>query len=355
MSRPLPPWIRTLCAIPLVALAAFVRVMLIHGLGEHSPFLPFFPAVMVAALVGGGAGGMLATVMSAALVAYFWLTPVRSLVALDANDLSSLLVFTISCAMVTAITTALRRAQARAKDAGAAQARLAAELADANRELEAFNYTVAHDLRRPLTNINGYLQVILELGRERLDEQMKGYVREAYDSTLGMNQLIETLLELSRLSGVALNRETVDLSDMARLVAAELELTDPDRRVTFRIADGMTANADARLLRIVLGNLFDNAWKYTATVADAVIECGVTEMEGRTVWFVRDNGPGFPPEEAEKIFRPFHRLTGALACKGYGIGLATVERIVRRHGGTAWARGEPGVGATVFFTLSPGR
>jgi PAS domain S-box-containing protein len=231
----------------------------------------------------------------------------------------------------------------------------AAELEAANRELEAFNYTVAHDLRKPLTVVNGYCQAIRELCGNQLNEACKGYLREAYDGTWRMNRLIDALLNFSRLAHVKTRRETVDLSAMVHEVAAELQLSEPERRVTFLIADGISADGDADLLRVVLDNLLGNAWKYTGTRDEGIIEFGTTEVDRKPAHFVRDNGQGFAMEDAEKLFLPFQRLPGAEACRGFGIGLATVERIIRRHGGKVWAEGAPGKGATFYFTLSGDR
>ena len=225
------------------------------------------------------------------------------------------------------------------------------ELEAANRELEAFNYTVAHDLRKPLTVINGYCQAIRELCGDRLDEQCTGYLQEAYDGTLRMNGLIDALLGFSRLGHTELRRETVDLSAMAQTAAEELRQTEPARRVTFRLAGGVRADGDANLLRVVLNNLLGNAWKYTGRQAEGIIEFGTMEIDGKPAFFVRDNGAGFDMADADKLFAPFQRFPGAEECGGFGIGLATVERIIRRHGGRVWAEGEPGKGATFWFTL----
>jgi PAS domain S-box-containing protein len=225
------------------------------------------------------------------------------------------------------------------------------DLEAANKELEAFNYTVSHDLRKPLTIINGYCQAILELFAVNLNPQCKEYLREIYDWTLRMNQLIDALLNFSRLSHSELHEETVNLSEIARVVAGGLRHMEPARRVTFRIAEGITVKGDANLLQVVLENLLGNAWKYTGNQVEAVIEFGQIEVEGKPAWFVRDNGSGFDMENAEKLFIPFQRLPGTDEFKGHGIGLATVERIIRRHGGRVWAEGEVGKGATIYFTL----
>lgn len=227
----------------------------------------------------------------------------------------------------------------------------AADLEAANKELEAFSYSVSHDLRKPLTNINGYCQLVLELYGGSLDERCRGFLQEIYDGTLHMNHLIDTLLRFSLLTRAELHRETVDLSGIAREVAAELSMEEPGRRVKFDIAEGITVNGDTRLLRVVMENLLGNAWKYSGKQEEALIEFGVTEVAGKPVCFVRDNGIGFDMGEADRLFDAFGRLSGATDFAGHGIGLATVQRIIHRHGGHIWAEGEVGKGATFYFSL----
>jgi signal transduction histidine kinase len=225
------------------------------------------------------------------------------------------------------------------------------ELEDANRELEAFNYTVAHDLRNPLTAINATCQAIQALCGDMLDEQCKRYLQQAYEGTLRMNRLIEALLQFAHLARIEPKREKVELSSLALEVARELKLSGPQRRVAFRVADGVVVDGDANLLRVVLDNLLGNAWKYTGGREEAVIEFGMIEIEGESACFIRDNGAGFDMKDAEKLFLPFQRLPGAEEFRGFGIGLTTVARIIHRHGGRIWAEGEPDRGATFFFTL----
>jgi signal transduction histidine kinase len=167
-----------------------------------------------------------------------------------------------------------------------------------------------------------------------------------------MNQMIDALLNFSLMAHAQLSRGRVDLSSMAKAVAAELQGTKAARRVTFQIAEGISTDGDPSLLRVVLDNLLANSWKYTVKQEKAVIEFGVKEIDGVPAYFVRDNGAGFDKTDAEKLFLPFQRLPGAEECKGFGIGLATVERIIRRHGGKIWAEGEPGKGACFYFTLA---
>jgi signal transduction histidine kinase len=245
-----------------------------------------------------------------------------------------------------------KRAEAEIKSLNASLAARASELEDANQELEAFNYTAAHDLRQPVNTIGSYCQLIKKLCGVGLDEKCKGYLQEAYDSSLRMSRLIGVLLNFSRLTHVELRRVDVDLSAMAHEVAGGLKLTGPERQVDFRIADRIVAHADPSLLRMVLDNLLGNAWKYTGKREEVVIEFGAQEIDGVTTYFVRDNGPGFDKACSDKLFIPFQRLPDAEECRGFGVGLATVERIIGRHGGRIWAEGEPEKGATFYFTLA---
>jgi signal transduction histidine kinase len=224
-------------------------------------------------------------------------------------------------------------------------------LAEANTELEAFNASVCHDLCTPLTAINGYCQVLTALCHDQLDEQSQEYLQGIYDGTLRMKQLIVSLLDFARTSRVKVGWEALDLSQVARAVAGELKLAAPERRVSFRIAQGITGKGDPGLWRCVLDNLIGNAWKHGAGPRETVIEFGRTELAGEAVCFVRDNGPGFDMALADQLFQPFQRAPGTEVA-GSGIGLATVERIVRRHGGRVWAESRPGAGATFYFTMA---
>ena len=225
------------------------------------------------------------------------------------------------------------------------------KLAVANRELEAFNYTIAHDLRKPLAVINGYFQLLDKVCGDKLDSQCKGYIQKAHDGVWRMNLLIDTLLNFSRLARSEPLREMVDLSAMTQEVVTELKVAEPERRVSFSIAERVMVNGDPNLLRVVLNNLLGNAWKFTAIREEALIEFGVTQVDGKPACFVRDNGAGFDMADAENLFVPFQRLYGAENFKGFGIGLATVARIIQRHDGRIWAEGEPDKGATFWFTL----
>ena len=223
----------------------------------------------------------------------------------------------------------------------------------ANGELESFSYSVAHDLRAPLRAINGYCTAIIEDVGEQLTSEPRRYLERAAAAAERMGHLIDALLSLSRVSRAALERVPVDLSALARTVVAQLGSAAPDRRVEVVIQDQLAASGDPTLLRALLDNLLGNAWKFTAKRDTAHIEFGRAEHQGAPALFVRDDGAGFNMEHAGRLFAPFQRLHSAEEFAGTGIGLATVQRIVRRHGGTIWAEGAVGRGATFFFTLEP--
>ncbi|BCR04347.1 PAS domain-containing sensor histidine kinase [Desulfuromonas versatilis] len=225
------------------------------------------------------------------------------------------------------------------------------QLASANGDLEAFNYSVSHDLRGPLTIISIQCQVILEVFAQKFDPEMRKFVEQIYTQTQRMNDLISTLLDFSRLSKVELKREQVDLSSLARTITGSLALAQPERQATFDISDGLDASGDLKLLKILLENLLGNAWKYTSRAEHARIEMGQVEMQGEAVFFVRDNGVGFDAANRNELFTPFKRLHPEEDFEGFGVGLATVERIASRHGGRVWAESAPGAGATFYFSL----
>jgi signal transduction histidine kinase len=226
-----------------------------------------------------------------------------------------------------------------------------AQLVAANRELEAFSYSVSHDLRAPLRGIDGWTLAFLEDYGQSLDDQGRTYLNQVRTETQHMGQLIDDMLSLSRVSRVEMQRETVDLSALARAIIGRLRETGPERLVEVVIQEGLTAAGDPRLLEIALSNLLDNAWKFTGKRPAAVIEFGRITQEGSPVFLVRDNGAGFDPAYADKLFGVFQRLHKTAEFPGTGIGLATVQRILHRHGGRVWAEAAVGRGATFYFTL----
>jgi len=225
------------------------------------------------------------------------------------------------------------------------------ELEEANRELEAFSYSVSHDLRAPLRSIDGFSQMLLEDYADKLDDKGKDYLRRIRAASQRMSQLINDLLTLSRISRADMHFEELNLTAMVEEITAELRQSQPERDVEFIIEPNVKAYGDSHLLRIVLENLLSNAWKFTSKHKSAIIEFGVKEHDGKTVYFVRDDGAGFDMAYVDKLFVPFQRLHEQDEFEGTGIGLATVQRIVHRHGGTVWAEGEVEKGATFYFTL----
>jgi PAS domain S-box-containing protein len=225
------------------------------------------------------------------------------------------------------------------------------EAAASNRELEAFSYSVAHDLRSPLRSIDGFSQAILEDNGHQLDERGRKNLARVRAAAQRMAHVIDGLLSLSRVSRAEVRRERVNLTRVARAIGERLRMADEHRDVEIVVQEGVMADGDGNLLAAVMENLLANAWKFTSQRPKAHIEVGTTSKDGKLTYFVRDDGAGFDMAYAGKLFGVFQRLHGAAEFPGTGIGLATVQRIVRRHGGQIWAEGEVGRGATFFFTL----
>jgi signal transduction histidine kinase len=226
------------------------------------------------------------------------------------------------------------------------------QLEATNKELEAFSYSVSHDLRSPLRSIDGFSLALLEDYGERLDATGQDYLQRVRAATQRMGQLIDDLLSLARVSRSELHHEHVDFSALTAAIADALQQEYPDRQVEAIIAPGLVGHGDARLLQIVLENLLGNAWKFTAKCPCATIEFGTVPYNGQMAFFVRDNGAGFDMAYANKLFGAFQRLHGLAEFSGTGIGLATVQRIIHRHGGHVWAESVVGQGATFYFTVS---
>ncbi|PKN05460.1 MAG: hypothetical protein CVU74_01705 [Deltaproteobacteria bacterium HGW-Deltaproteobacteria-9] len=254
-----------------------------------------------------------------------------------------------------------------------------AQLVEANKELESFSYSVSHDLRAPLRGIGGFGKALLEEYQGRpLDETGMDYLKRIRRATQNMGFLIDDLLKLSKVTRIDLHTESVDLSSMVREIAEDYRKNNPARVVEMIIRDGITGRCDPVLMKIVVGNPLDNAWKFTgtneqariefgATVKDDVLvksrfspppaggdegEGGIRKSDGETVYFIRDNGVGFDMAYVDKLFGAFQRLHATEDFPGTGIGLATVRRIIHRHGGRVWAEGEVGKGATFYFTIA---
>jgi PAS domain S-box-containing protein len=231
-------------------------------------------------------------------------------------------------------------------------ARSNAGLVEANKELESFSYSVSHDLRAPLRTIDGFSHALLEDCADRLDDAGKTHLNRIRAATQHMGLLIDDLLNLSRLSRTEMHRQNLDISALACSIASDLQKAHPERQIELRIEDGLRTTADPGLLRVALENLLNNAWKFTSKRASARIEFGQSQVNGTQAFFVRDDGAGFDLVYADRLFGAFQRLHATTEFAGTGVGLATVQRIVHRHGGRIWAESTVGQGATFYFTLS---
>ncbi|MBD3315737.1 MAG: GHKL domain-containing protein [Chitinivibrionales bacterium] len=251
----------------------------------------------------------------------------------------------------TLIINALIRSRKANVEARISAEEKSEEISVINKELEAFSYSISHDLRNPLQAIGNFVELLREDYRDSLDEDGHEYLRRIDIAVGKMQQLIDDLLSLSKISRQDLKRENNDLSAMAALILNELAHAHPERRVSWHVQDAMWIDADTRLVNIALSNLLGNAWKYTGKTENAKIEVGMEKQEQGTVYYVRDNGAGFDMRRADTIFAPFRRLHSEREFSGTGIGLAIVERIVQRHGGQIRAESQVGKGATFYFTL----
>jgi signal transduction histidine kinase len=227
-------------------------------------------------------------------------------------------------------------------------------LTAANGELDAFAYSVSHDLRAPLRSIDGFSQILLEDYAAQLDEGGRDALQRVRTATQRMGTLIDDLLRLARITRTEMRPEKVDLTAMARDLAGQLREAEPARKIDIAIEPNLTCNGDAHLLRVVLDNLLRNSWKYSAKQTDGKIEFASTSQNGERVFFIRDNGAGFDMKYADKLFGVFQRLHSPSEFEGTGVGLATVRRVITRHGGRIWAKGAVNEGATFYFTVSNG-
>lgn len=251
--------------------------------------------------------------------------------------------------------TRRKRAEEELKRRRSELARSNAELIAANKELEAFSYSVSHDLRAPLRSIDGFSLALLEDYEEKLDGEGKDNLNRVRAATQRMGVLIDDLLELSRVTRAEIKLQKVDLSALCRSIGAELKNSQPGRRIEFLVEDGLRTYADQNLMQIALENLLGNSWKFTSKQESAYIEFGQTEDNGSRVYFIRDDGAGFDSTRAARLFGAFQRFHDRNDFPGTGVGLATVQRIIQRHGGRIWAESAVGKGATFYFTLLDAR
>jgi signal transduction histidine kinase len=316
--------------------------------------------IVFVAGVGGAALCAPVAVASAAVLDYSYTEPHGFHLGHAQDVLLVLLVLLVGAVLIPVITVRRRRAELLLRYAEASQraeleARVrvrTAALEAANRDLEAFSYSVSHDLRTPLRAIDGYARIVLDDHASDLTPDGRRYLERVSTNVHAMGSMIDGLLAFSRLGQQQLDRRVVDVEPMARQVADDLAPTGEGRSVTISIGALAQAQADPALVRQVLANLVSNAVKYTRDTAQARIEIGSYDDGGATVYFVRDNGVGFDMRHAPQVFKVFHRLHRTEEYEGTGIGLALVARIVQRHGGRVWADASPGNGATFCFTLA---
>lgn len=219
------------------------------------------------------------------------------------------------------------------------------------KEIESFSYSIAHDLRTPLRSVIGFSTVLIEDHAESLDADARSSLNRISAAAQRMGQMVDGLLSLTRLNRAPLAKQDVDLSKIANRIAEELKGNDPDRVVNFKCASGVIAQADSKLLEVVVLNLLGNAWKFTKKRPQAEIEFGAKKENGKSTFFVRDNGTGFDMKYSDKLFGTFQRLHAANEFEGHGIGLATVKAVINRHKGQIWAESAPDKGTTFYFTL----
>jgi two-component system, sensor histidine kinase and response regulator len=252
-------------------------------------------------------------------------------------------------------TQLLAESEQAALELAETRAELVRDLEHKNRELESFSYAVSHDLRAPLRRIDSFSRAILESQSDKLDESGRRYLDRVREASQQMSQLIDDVLYLSRVTRADLREQDVDLSSLAQLILTRLQESEPARKAEVKIRPGVIVTGDGQLLRIALENLIENAWKFTSKQAESRIEFGVTQASGEPTYFIRDNGAGFNMTYVDRLFGPFQRLHAHGDFPGSGIGLATVQRIIHRHGGRVWAEGLVGQGATFQFTLGRAR
>ena len=257
----------------------------------------------------------------------------------------------LAFAVIRDVTQA-KQGEIRIKELNASLQQHVDQLAAINRELESFSYSVSHDLRAPLRAMDGFSQALLEDYGDQLDQAGQNYLQRIRTAAQNMGELIDHLLMLSRLTRAEMHPGEVNLTEIAEKIVAGLREQEPDHRVEFIVRPDMVGFADERLMEVALANLLGNAWKFSSKSSSPRIEFGVeTDTEWEPVYFIRDNGAGFNQEYADNLFKPFQRLHGAHEFSGSGIGLATVQRVISRHGGKVWAEGKLDVGATFYFTL----
>lgn len=344
-------WQPYVVAMALTSTAAALRLWPLHALGLRLAWLTFYPAVMGAALYGGFSAGLLGAFLSCLTILYLWPVFVDQPFIRDSTDWLGMAVFFATCTMISSVAEAMLRARAREKHANEQQEAANIKLQEANKELEAFAYSVSHDLRAPLRHIDGFADLLYKHATAALDEKGKRYLKTISDSTKVMGVLIDELLGFSRMGRVEMRRAKTNLKQLVQQEIASLSQDIQGRTIDWKVNPLPEVEADPSMLKLVLQNLISNAVKYTRTRERGEIEIGCSANDNQHIFYVRDNGVGFNMNYADKLFGVFQRLHGSEEFEGTGIGLANVRRIIQRHGGRTWAEGKVNEGATFFFTL----
>lgn len=352
---------RLILAVLLPFVACGVQWLLWEAYIKPYVWFFFFPAAFFSAWVGGLRGGLVGTVVGALLVWFVFIPTRFSFVLETSSSAASIVMFVVMGSLFAWVFERLAQSMRRTDEALERLRQLnvnleqrTAELTAANSELEGFAYAVAHDLRAPLRALNGFSQALEEDYGDKLDGEAKTWLDQIGMASRKMGELIEGLLTLSRVTRGELRRNRIDLSMLATQLLEELARIEPARQVRWQVEPGLAAMGDMRMIEDALRNLLDNAWKYTAKTPEPLIRVQAENREGRRYFCVVDNGAGFDMAHANRLFQPFQRLHRQDEFVGIGIGLATVQRIVHRHGGKMCAEGRPNGGATFCFTLPEG-
>lgn len=339
-------------ALVLVLMALGLGLLLEPFIGYRSPLILFIAAALIAGWCGGMGPGLLAMLTGFLAGDFFFVPPLHRFGEYTGSDAALLLTYSMVTIIGLAAVSSLRQARQHEEEVKKWNKELEQRVRERTAELEAFSYSISHDLRAPIRAIASFAQLLKEDYASRLDEEGLDMLSIVIQSATNMDRLLNDLLKLYRISRTELHRESVDLSALAQSIAQTLQKNEPQRVVVFNIAPGLIAQGDEGLLRIALENLLHNAWKFTVTCPKGQITFASEPFNGQRAYCVRDNGIGFEMKNAVRLFGVFERLQPGGDFPGTGIGLAIVQRIITRHGGQIWATATRNQGAAFYFTLA---
>lgn len=336
----------------LVFLALSIGLLCKPWVGDRAPLLFFVAATLIAAWFGGMGPGLLTMLIGFVAGDFFFVPPLHRFGLYNVSDGVLLLAYSMVTFVGLAAISTLHHARQREEQVKQWNKELEQRVKERTAELEAFSYSISHDLRAPIRSISSCAEIMKQDYEDRLDDDGHNLLGTMIKSSRKMDQLVSDLLKLSRISCKEMHLHTVNLSALAQSIAQDLQNAEPQRVVTLVIAPNLIAQGDEGLLRIALENLLNNAWKFTGKCHEGRITFAAEVLNGERTYCVRDNGAGFDMGLAEKLFGVFQRLHSEREFKGTGIGLAIVQRIIQRHGGRIWAQSEPNKGAAFYFTLA---